>query len=145
MSIISSKDLSKEAPRSPRIRIGGYVILGRTTDKCRADLAGKIGDYHYDCPLDNILFGFKGVKGADFKKEVEKGAADEALAKWLDTHGTPKTPEEIKTWGDGAEAYSMVNDPGKKDFFIAECKKLGLDPYKTTLFQWLEADDKASF
>jgi hypothetical protein len=145
MSTITAKDLTKEAPASPRIRIGGYVILGRTADKCRALLGGNIGDYHFDCPLDNILFGFKEVKGDDFKAEVEKGASNEALAQWLDSHGTPKTPEEIKAWGDAVEGYSLVNDPEKKDYFIAECTKLGLDPYKTTLFDWLEADDKASF
>ena len=145
MSTITAKDLTKEAPRSPRIRIGGYIILARTTDKCRALLEGNIGDYHFDCPLDNQLFGFKGLTGDDLKKEVEKGANDEALAQWLNEHGTPKTVGEIKAWGDGVEAYSLVDDPEKKDYFIAECTKLGLDPYKATLFGWLEADDKASF
>lgn len=142
---MTTKDLTQEAPRSPRQRIGGYVILGRTIDKCRALIAGKIGEYHFDCPLDNILFSFKGVKGDDFKKEIERGASDEEMAAWLDRSGNPKTPAEIKEWSDGVEAYSMVDDPEKRDFFIAETEKLGLDPYKTTLFEWLEADDKASY
>src|SRR4029077_20935443 len=47
------KDLTKEPPRSPKTRVGGYVILGRTIDKCRALLWGNIGEYHFDCPLDN--------------------------------------------------------------------------------------------
>jgi len=147
MTTTASKDLTRESPRSPRERIGGYVILGRTMDKCRALLAGKIGEYHFDCPLDNLLFSFKGVTGDDFKKQIERGASDEEMAKWLDQNGTFKTPEEIKQWSDGVEAYSMVNDenPEKREFFIEECKKLGLDPHKTTLFTWLETDDKASF
>jgi Domain of unknown function (DUF5069) len=41
---VTGKDLSKEAPRSPRIRVGGYAILGRTIDKCRALVAGNIGE-----------------------------------------------------------------------------------------------------
>ena len=57
---VTGKDLTKEPPRSPRIRVGGYAILGRTLDKCRALIAGNIGEYHFDCPLDNMLFGFKG-------------------------------------------------------------------------------------
>ncbi|PYL34793.1 MAG: hypothetical protein DMF35_04000 [Verrucomicrobia bacterium] len=69
---VIGKDLTKEAPRSPRIRVGGYAILGRTIDKCRALVAGNIGEYHFDCPLDNMLFGFKGVKGDDFKAQIEK-------------------------------------------------------------------------
>jgi hypothetical protein len=144
-STIPQKDLTKEAPRSPRIRIGGYAILGRTTDKCHALLAGKLGEYHFDCPLDNMLFGFKGVKGDDFKKEVETGASDSELAAWLDKHGTPKTQAEIKEWADSVEKVTLVNDPEKKDYFIEECRKVGLDPYKASLFDWLEADDKASY
>jgi hypothetical protein len=142
---VSGKDLTKEAPRSPRVRIGGYAILGRTLDKCRALIAGNIGEYHFDCPLDNMLFGFKGVKGDDFKVEVEKGASDAEMAKWLDTHGEKKTPEEVKRWGEEAEKSTMMDNPEKRDFFIEECTKLGLDPEKTSLFDWLEADDKASF
>src|SRR5476649_2580706 len=73
---VKGKDLTKEPPRSPRVRVGGYAILARTFDKCCALIAWNIGEYHFDCPLDNMLFGFKGVKGDDFKAEVEKGASD---------------------------------------------------------------------
>ena len=66
---VIGKDLTKEAPRSPKIRVGGYVILGRTLDKCRALLAGNIGEYHFDCPLDNMLFGWKEIAGSDFKAD----------------------------------------------------------------------------
>src|ERR1700750_874614 len=107
------KDLTKEPPRSPKMRVGGYAILGRTIDKCRALLWGNIGEYHFDCPLDNMLFGFKGVKGDDFKAEVEKGASDEEMAKWLDSHGEKKTPEEVKAWSDEVEAANPYNDPEK--------------------------------
>jgi len=142
--LVTGKDLTKEAPRSPRIRIGGYAILGRTIDKCRALVAGNIGEYHFDCPLDNTLFGFKGVKGADFKAQIENGASDQQMAEWLDANGEKKTPEEIKRWSDEVEAASLYNDPEKREYFAEECQKLGLDPAKTPTFDWLEADDKAS-
>jgi hypothetical protein len=141
----STKDLTKEPPRSPRIRLGGYVILARTTDKCRAMLAGKIGEYHFDCPLDNILFGFKGVTGDDFKAKVQAGASDQEMADWINSHGVAKTAEEIKQWADGVEAFAPYNDPEKRDWFVEQTKPLGLDPAKTSLFDWLEADDVASY
>src|SRR6266849_7160542 len=97
---VIEKDLIKEAPRSPRIRVGGYAILGRTLDKCRALVAGEIGEYHFDCPLDNMLFGFKGVKGADFKAQIEQGASDQGMIEWLNQSGEMKTPEEIKRWAE---------------------------------------------
>ena len=142
---IQGKDLTKEAPRSPRLRTGGYAILARTYDKCRALLGGNIGEYHFDCPLDNMLFGFKGVKGDDFKGEVEKGASVEEMARWLDSHGDKKTPEEVKAWSDEVEAANPYNDPEKRDWFVDQVKVYNLDPAKTTLFDWLEVDDKASY
>src|SRR5213082_3443307 len=97
---VTGKDLMKEAPRSPRIRVGGYAILGRTIDKCRALVAGDIGEYHFDCPLDNMLFGFKGVKGDDFKAQIGNGASDQQMVEWLNRNGQKKTPDEIKRWGE---------------------------------------------
>jgi len=140
-----AKDLTKEPPRSPRTRLGGYVILARTTDKCRALLAGNIGEYHFDCPLDNMLFGFKGVTGDDFKAKVQAGASDSDLVAWIESHGVSKTPEEIKQWADGMEAMMPYNNPERRDWFAEQTKPLGLDPAKTSLFDWLEAYDKASY
>jgi hypothetical protein len=142
---VIGKDLTKEPPRSPNLLLGGYPILGRTLDKCRALLAGNIGEYHFDCPLDNALFGWKRILGDNFKAEVAKGASDEEMVKWVDTHGRAKTDEEKIKWVEDMKKASFYNNPAKRDDFIAETRKLGLDPATTTLFGWLEADDKASF
>jgi hypothetical protein len=96
---VTGKNLTKEAPRSPRIRVGGYAILGRTIDKCRALVAGNIGEYHFDCPLDSTLFGFKGVKGDDFKAQIEQGASDQEIVEWLNQSGEPKTLGGNQTMG----------------------------------------------
>jgi len=141
---VVGKDLTKEAPRSPRLRVGGYAILGRTIDKCRALVAGNIGEYHFDCPLDNMLFGFKGVKGVDFKAQIENGASDQQMAEWLDQTGETRPPDEIRRWGDEAEASRPYDDPEKREWFVGQTQPLGLDPEKSTLFDYLEADDKAS-
>src|ERR1700751_150703 len=100
---VTGKNLKKEAPRSPRIRVGGYAILGRTIDKGRALVGGNLGDYHFDCPLDNMLFGFKGVQAEDVKSLLASGATDEQVAVWLDQNGIPKTADEIKAWSDSVE------------------------------------------
>ena len=141
----NAKDLSKEAPTSPRVRVGGYAILARMADKGRADINGTIGDFHFDCPLDNYLFGFKGVQGPDVRKELENGATNEDIAKWLDSHGEPKTEEEKKAWSDAVEAARPYDNPEKKDWFIEVCGEAGVDPQTSTLFDYLEADDRVSF
>src|SRR4030095_805151 len=114
---VTGKDLRKEAPRSPRIRVGGYAILGRAIDNCGALVAGDIGEYHFDCPLDNMLFGFKGIRGDDFKAQIEQGAGDQEIVECPTQSGEPKTPEEIRRWAEEVEAGSLYNDPEKRDFF----------------------------
>jgi fibro-slime domain-containing protein len=53
-------NLTQRPPRSARVRLGGYVILARLLDKCRAELQGASGEYHYNCPLDQRFFKFTG-------------------------------------------------------------------------------------
>ena len=55
----STLDLTQRPPRSPRVRLGGYVLLPRIIDKARASLAGKLGDYHFAGKgLDRHFFNF---------------------------------------------------------------------------------------
>lgn len=141
----TARDLSKEAPRSPRVRIGGYAILARMADKGHATLNGTAGSYHFDCPVDNMLFGFKGVTGAQVRPLLASGVSDELIAVWLDKHGTPKTAAEVEAWSDSVEASRPYDDPESMEWFAGECSRLGLKPETTTLFDYLEADDRDSF
>jgi hypothetical protein len=142
---ILDRNLTIEAPHSPRARVAGFAIADRATDKCRASITGKLGEYHYDCPLDNMLFSFKGISGGQFKTAVQGAKNYEDVGAWLLANGTSKTPAEIKAWSDEMEAGSMMNNSEKRAHFAGECKTLGLDPEKTSTFDWLEADDRASF
>ena len=53
---LKAKDLTHEFPRSPRETLAGYVLAARVLDKCRAAIAGTLGEYHFDCPLDRFFF-----------------------------------------------------------------------------------------
>jgi hypothetical protein len=142
-----AKNLSKEPPRSPRIRIGGYAILGRMIDKGRATVAGTPGEYHFNCPLDKMLTSFKGVDGENMRPLLAAGKSGGEILAWLNANGTPKTTAEIKAWADGVEALNYYNHPEKEkqEWFIGECKNVGIDPVTSTLFDYLEADDRVSF
>ena len=61
-----ARDLRKGPPRGPRETLGGYVILGRCVDKCRAELVGVNGEYTYwPCTLCSFLEPFSGLDLAD--------------------------------------------------------------------------------
>ena len=142
---IITRDLTKQAPHSPRERIAGFAIATRAVDKCRASLAGTLGEYHYDCPLDNELFTFKGINGEQFKTAVQAAKNYEEVGAWLLANGTAKTAPEIEDWSDDMEAGSLMKNPEKRAYFMESCSRLGLNPQMNTTFDWLEADDRESF
>ena len=120
--MITAKDLTKEAPRSLCQRVKGYAVLARMVDKGRATINGTMGEYHFNCPLDNMLFSFKGVQAEDVKSLLASGATDEQVAAWLDQNGIPKTADEIKAWSDSVEAIQPYQDPEQRDWFASECE-----------------------
>jgi len=142
---IIARDLTQQAPHSPRYRVYGFAILSRTVDKCRASLAGTPGEYHYDCPLDKLLFSFKGVTGEQFKVAVQAAKNYEDVGAWMLANGTAKTAVEIKAWSDEVQASSLMKNPEKRGFFIEDCHRLGLNPQMNSTFDWLEADDRDTF
>jgi hypothetical protein len=119
--------------------------MARMIDKGRADLAGTAGEYHFACPLDQMLFEFKGVKADEVKKLLASGATDEQVVTWFNTHGVPKANEEIQAWSTGVEGYRPYDNPEKKAWFVGECTRLGLKPEASNLVDYLEADDMATF
>jgi hypothetical protein len=79
----TAKDLTKEAPRSPRNRIGDYAVMARMVDKGRATLNATVGEYHFACPLDQMLFTYKGVQADDVKSVLASGASDDEILSWV--------------------------------------------------------------
>ena len=140
-----AKDLNQEPPRSPRTRIGGYALLARMADKGRAELAGTAGSYHFACPLDEMLFDFKGVSADSVKAQLQSGIDDRQLAEWFDSNGITRTEQEKEDWSDEVEAYMPYESPDKREWFTEECEPLGLNPAETTLFEYLETDDQVTF
>ena len=92
-------DLTKRPPRSTRTRLGGYVLLPRIIDKCRAVLAGTNGEFNYACPLDMEFFEFTSIDPADLKKQIGAGLGDTALLEWVrENAGTKRSPHEVDLW-----------------------------------------------
>ena len=88
----------KQYPRSPRETLGGYVLASRAVDKCRAVLVGWGGEYHSNCPLDQLWLNFAGIKYEDFRAVVASGATDDELAAWIKQHARQKERSEVIAW-----------------------------------------------
>jgi uncharacterized protein DUF5069 len=77
-------------PRSVHERYLGIVQLARTIDKAKMVANGTIGEYHYNCPMDQALFTEFGIDSkkfaavvADVVKDPSHGPAIEAYVKPL--------------------------------------------------------------
>ena len=88
----------KEYPRSPRVTLGGYVLAARAVDKCRAVLAGCQGEYHSNCPLDQVWLKFAEIDYNAFRSFVATGATDNEIATWVRKHAKKRPRIEIIKW-----------------------------------------------
>ncbi|MGA9779317.1 MAG: DUF5069 domain-containing protein [Limisphaerales bacterium] len=143
---IKSFDLTKQAPRSPRVRLGGFVILPRLLDKGRASLIRKHGEYLFDCPLDRRFLEFVGIKAAALKKQLATGKGDGEILAWIAANAKFKRTElEIAQWSAYVEAR-VPKDPETREYVNAAHKKYG--PKRediATFFDLLDLDDYVSF
>ena len=143
----SAPDLTLHPPRSPRARLGGYAILPRALDKCRAELAGKNGEYHYACPLDMNFFEFTGVDPAALKAQVALGKGDGEILEWLkENQPKPRAAHEVAQWSAFREAVAPA-DNGSREYvcgLVAAAKAAHREDI-ATWFDLLDVDDFASF
>ena len=87
-------DLTKQFPRSPYDMMAGIVMLPRTLDKYKNYNAGTLGEYHYNCPLDKVLFQFLDVTSNEFAESVEELESDEKIEEWVKERLEDKSQEE---------------------------------------------------
>ena len=113
-------DLTKGFPGSPHAMLGGYVLSKRAVDKCRAVLAGTAGEYHADCPLDNIFLGFAGIKFDDLRDFLATGADDEAVSKWIGEHATKRPRIEINKWNNDLRYKRLSELPDKMQEYMED-------------------------
>lgn len=143
----ANPDLTQHPPRSPRVRLGGYAILPRCLDKCRASLTGKNGEYHYACPLDQRFLQFTGIDPETLKTEVARGLGDSEILAWIQANAPLKRGEwEIAQWSAFAD-QSVPADNGSREFFnglVAGVKAAEREDIKGW-FDLLDVDDFVSF
>jgi hypothetical protein len=142
----SAPDLTQHPPRSPRVKLGGLVHLPRLLDKARAHAAGKIGEYMWNCPLDQRLCTFLGLDIEALLAEVKQGRSDTEMLAWVTANAKqPRAPWEIRAWSDWL-ANLAAGSAGRHQMFADELK--GHSPGRediVTYFDRLDLDDYVSF
>ncbi|MDQ6931125.1 MAG: DUF5069 domain-containing protein [Candidatus Eremiobacteraeota bacterium] len=91
-------DLTKEFPRSVSEKMHGLVQLARTTDKAKATAHGNVGEYHYNCPMDQAVFGFLGIDHEKYLDAVKNAKDDQAIKDYAGEFVYKKSDAEIDAW-----------------------------------------------
>jgi hypothetical protein len=138
-------DLTQRPPRSMRSRLGGYALLPRMLDKGRAEAAGKNGEYHYNCPLDQRILEFLGIDADALLAQLKAGKGDGDILEWIRSNQKNKhTDVEIDGWSDAA--VKRVPDGESVPFFNEIRSKAA--PHRSDIETWadlLDVDDFVTF
>jgi hypothetical protein len=93
-------DLTTSYPRSVKEHVAGVVMLGRTIDKAKAKVHGNIGEYHYNCPMDQAVFGLLGIDHEQFLDVVANAKDDGEIEAYAQTFAAKKSAEELATFNE---------------------------------------------
>ncbi len=91
-------DLTKTTPRSVGTTMLGIVQLARTTDKAKALAHGSIGEYKYDCTMDQGLFEYLGMDQKEFLNVVKDAKNDSEIEAYANTFVAKKDPRAVEAF-----------------------------------------------
>jgi hypothetical protein len=144
---ISAPDLTQRPPRSSRCRLGGYALLPRMLDKGRATLAGKNGEYHYNCPLDQHIINFIGIDANQLLDQLKQGKGDGEILEWVNANAKNKRPAwEILQWSNFQDCRGPDSDAETFQYFASTIAKFSTT--REDIRTWadlLDLDDYCSF
>jgi hypothetical protein len=115
-------------------------------DKGRATIAGKQGEFKFDCPLDQNFVTFAGIDSTRMKEELAAGKSDAEMLAWIEsTSKTKPTPSQIATWS-AFQDQRVPSDLESRQFF--NDYHANLAPHREDIATWfdiLDVDDFVSF
>ena len=146
MLSFQNPDLTQHPPRSARVRLGGFVHLARLLDKARAHSAGRLGEYVWNCPLDQRFTQFAGIDIEALLAEVKLGKSDADMLGWVTANSqTKRSGWEIEAWSNWLSNLAP-GDASRHAVFSEQLSSL--NPKRDdmrTFFDRLDMDDFAAF
>ena len=130
----------KQFPRSPRDTYAGYVLAARAVDKCRAVLASTEGEYHSNCPLDQIWLKFAGIDYDAFRSFVATGATDDQIATWIGRNAKKRPRWEIIAWNNQQRDMRLSDLPPEIQEYMEDYIPKFL-PRHRVVYHWFDVYD----
>jgi hypothetical protein len=136
-------DLTKSYPASVREEMHGIVQLKRTIDKGKAQAAGTIGEYVYDCPMDKHLFEFLDLDGDTLLDVIKSASNDGEISEFVAPYVHAKEDSEIDAFN--RDWLKHAPEPGSQaeGYFLK--MRSDVAPDRTDVTTWadlLDLDEK---
>jgi hypothetical protein len=135
-------DLTTTYPRSVHAKWQGVVQLGRAIDKGRAVAHGNIGEYHYNCGMDQAVFAFLGIDHAKLLDVIKNAKSEADIEAFTRPYVAGKSAEEITRWNREWLRHEPDNE-GSRTAFLELRKQVA--PDRTDVTAWadlLDLDEK---
>jgi hypothetical protein len=136
-------DLTTTYPTSVKTKLHGIVQIARTIDKGKAKAHGNLGDYHYNCPMDQAVFTLLGIDHEALLDVISKATSDQEISDYVAPFIHKKSDAEIEAWN--ASWLKQAPAPGSdgaKYFFELRNE---VAPDRTDVTAWadlLDLDEK---
>jgi Domain of unknown function (DUF5069) len=134
-------DLTTSYPRSVHDKLFGLVQIGRTIDKGKATAIGKEGEYHYNCPMDQAVFGFLGINHDALLGVIKNAKSDADIENYVKGFIDKKSTQEIEAWN---KEWVTHKPEGESLNYFLELRNQ-LAPDRTDVVSWadlLDLDEK---
>lgn len=134
-------DLTKTYPRSVHEKVLGAVQLGRAIDKGKAQAYGNVGEYHYNCPMDQAVFTFLRINSDELLEVIKNAKSDEEIYAYLRPFVEKKSDAEIQRWN---REWVTRKPEGKSLEYFLELRNT-IAPDRTDITSWpdlLDLDER---
>lgn len=136
-------DLTTSYPASAKEKMHGIVQLKRTIEKGQAKAHGNIGEYHYNCPMDQAIFGFLGIDHEALLKVITDAKSDAEIESYVKPFIDKKSASEIEKWNTDWLNYKPTPGTDSEKFFLELRSSVAPDRHDvTTWVDVLDLDEK---
>jgi hypothetical protein len=136
-------DLTKSYPRSVYDRIDGVVMIARTTDKAKAQANGNVGEYHYNCPMDQAVFALLGIDHDAFLDKVKNAKNDGEIEAYVKGFVAKTDPAAISKFNSEFVKHAPEKGSEGEKYFLDLRNQVA--PDRTDVTTWadlLDLDEK---
>jgi hypothetical protein len=112
-------------------------MLARAIDKGKATAAGTNGEYNFDCPMDQAVFGFLNIQGNQLLEAIKKSNGDAGIEDYTRAFVAAKSPEEIEQFN---QQFLERRPDGDSIGFFEDLRNK-VAPDRTDVVTWVDVLD----